>query len=87
MLCAVMRPSDGTASAGADYIAKSGTLTFASGVTNQNIQIQILNDNTVEFDESFTVVLTNATGGARLPAAGWSVIARPDTGPPPGRDV
>ena len=58
---------DGTAQAGSDYVAKSGTLTFGSGVNSQTIFIPLIHDNIVEFDETFTVVLTNATSGARLP--------------------
>ncbi len=58
---------DGTAQAGLRYIAKSGTLSFGTGVTNQTILIKLINDNIVEFDETFLVVLTNATGGAKIP--------------------
>ena len=36
--------ADGTATAGSDYQARSGTLTFAPGVTNQNISIAVVND-------------------------------------------
>ena len=57
----------GTAADGFDYIGKQGTLSFASGQTNRTINISILNDVEVEFDESLFIVLTNATGGAVLP--------------------
>ena len=36
--------SDGTATAGTDYTADTGTITFAPGVTNQNISVGILAD-------------------------------------------
>lgn len=55
---------DGTATAGSDYTAASGTLTFGQGVTSQTISIPLINDFLVEADEYFTVTLTNATGGA-----------------------
>ncbi|MCX6903470.1 MAG: hypothetical protein NTW03_08335, partial [Verrucomicrobia bacterium] len=50
-----------------DYTTTRGTITFPSGVTNATIVVPINNDFTVEFDETFSVVLTNATGGAILP--------------------
>lgn len=50
---------DGTAIAGQDYTAVSGTLTFNVGETSKTIQIPILDDATTEPDENFTVVLRN----------------------------
>ena len=55
--------SDGTAVAGTDYPATSGTLTFADGVSgNQTISIPITDDNTREVAETFTVTLSNVSG-------------------------
>jgi Calx-beta domain/Peptidase_C39 like family len=59
--------SDGTATAGSDYTATSGTLTFAPGDTSKTISVPITNDSSVEGDETFTVTLsspTNATLGS-----------------------
>lgn len=54
---------DGTAEAGTDYPATSGTLTFADGVSgNQTISIPITDDETVEVAETFTVTLSNVSG-------------------------
>lgn len=50
---------DGTATAGPDYDAASGTLIFASGSTNRFLTIRVLEDTAVELDETFQVVLTN----------------------------
>jgi hypothetical protein len=50
---------DGTAGAGTDYNAASGTLTFAPGVTTQLITISVLGDNNVEPNETFSVVLSS----------------------------
>jgi uncharacterized delta-60 repeat protein/uncharacterized repeat protein (TIGR01451 family) len=58
---------DGTATAGLDYTARQGTLTFASGQTNRSFNITIKNDLIVEDDETIVLVMTNATGGAILP--------------------
>jgi len=55
--------SDGTAVAGTDYSATSGTLTFADGVSgNQTISIPITDDGTVEPAEAFYVTLSNVSG-------------------------
>ncbi len=50
---------DGTAKAGSDYTATSGTLTIAAGQSSGTISIPILNDNVNEANESFTVQLSN----------------------------
>jgi uncharacterized delta-60 repeat protein len=52
------------ASPGSDYTPVSGILTFGSGVTNLTLTVPILNDFSVEPDEDFYIVLTNALGGA-----------------------
>ena len=55
--------SDGTAVAGTDYPATSGTLTFADGISgNQTISILITDDTTAEVAEAFTLTLSNASG-------------------------
>ncbi|HEX7333951.1 MAG TPA: SBBP repeat-containing protein [Pyrinomonadaceae bacterium] len=51
--------ANGTAIAGQDYTATSGTLTFAAGETSKTIQIPIVDDATTEQDETFTVSLSN----------------------------
>ena len=56
-------PSGGenAATAGLDYTAASGVLTFAVGETSKTITVMTLDDNRDEDDETFTVVLSNAT--------------------------
>lgn len=55
--------SDGTAVAGTDYPATSGTLTFADGASGiQEISIPIPDDSTAEVAETFTVTLSNVSG-------------------------
>jgi subtilisin family serine protease len=48
--------------AGSDYTATSGKLTFLPGTTALTVDIPILGDQSVEFDEIFTVNLTNPYG-------------------------
>ncbi|MDA9778114.1 Ig-like domain-containing protein [Rubripirellula sp.] len=57
---------DGTAIAGADYTASSGTLTFGNGVTTQTITIDITDNSVINNDKVFSVQLSNETGGASL---------------------
>ena len=54
--------SDGTASAGEDYVADTGTLTIPAGASEERIEIRILNDLQVEVVEAFTVSLTDPVG-------------------------
>ncbi|MFM6269068.1 MAG: Calx-beta domain-containing protein, partial [Dolichospermum sp.] len=53
--------ANGTATAGLDYTATNGTLTFAPGATSQVINIPILNDSFNEADETFTLTLSSPT--------------------------
>jgi Calx-beta domain-containing protein len=49
------------ARAGEDYVACSGTLTFAPGETTQTITIQILGDNVPDYDEYLTVKVSSVS--------------------------
>ena len=51
--------SDGTAHAGADYRAASGTLTFRPGETAKTISVPVLEDSHHEGHESMTLTLSN----------------------------
>ena len=53
--------SDGTAEAGSDYTAKSGTLSFAPGETSKTIEVSVTDDSLGEEDEDFKVTLSNAS--------------------------
>ena len=54
--------ADGSAEAGDDYTAASGTLSFAAGETSKTISVAIDDDSDNESDETFTVTLSNASG-------------------------
>jgi hypothetical protein len=56
--------ANGTALAGSDYTAASGTLTFSAGQTSKTITITILGDKVKEATEAFTVTLSSAVGAA-----------------------
>ena len=58
--------SDATATAGSDYTATSGTLTFAAGETTKTVSVATTDDSVDEEDETFTLTLSspaNATLG------------------------
>ncbi len=53
--------SDGTAIAGSDYVASSGSLTFTVGDTEETVSVTIIDDSLDEADsESLTLTLSNA---------------------------
>jgi VCBS repeat-containing protein len=54
---------NGTATAGNDYTAVTGTLTFAAGEVLKTITVPIVADSTVESSETFYVHLSNAVLG------------------------
>jgi len=54
---------DGTAIAGQDYIATSGTATIRAGEKKFLVAVDILNDFIAESDEIFQLIITNPTGG------------------------
>lgn len=57
----------GSAVAGEDYAATSGTLSWADGDSSaQAVVIPVLQDSVLEGDEMLTLALSNPTGGAEL---------------------
>jgi azurin len=58
--------TNGTAIAGSDYRARSGTLRFLAGETNKIVALSIMNDLVVDANETFTVGLSAPTGEATL---------------------
>ena len=56
------RTQDGTARAGGDYQAMSGTLKFAPGETRKTIAVPMYGDRVIEPNETFFVFITRARG-------------------------
>ena len=63
--------SDGTAVAGSDYEAVSGSLMFAPGETEKTISVRVIDDAEIESEESFTVRLS---GESNVSLAGASAL-------------
>jgi len=70
--------SNGTATAGVDYTAGSGTLSFASGQVVKTFTIPIINDSIDEPDETVNLTLSNPTGGASLGAQNTAILTITD---------
>lgn len=58
--------ANGTATAGSDYSAVSGTITFAAAETSKTVTVSTIDDLDVEGFEDLHVNLSGATGGATI---------------------
>jgi ELWxxDGT repeat protein len=66
--------ANGTAGAGSDYQAASGTLTFAPGETTKTIAVVIHGDRVAEPNETFVVNLSNPTDATIIDGQGAGII-------------
>lgn len=60
--------ANGTATAGLDYSATNGTLTFGSNELTKTFSVIITNDFEIETNETILLTLSNPDGGAKLGA-------------------
>lgn len=58
--------ADGTAVAGSDYAATSGTLTFLPATTAKSVVVVLIDNSLAEDDETLTLNLSNPTGGMSI---------------------
>ena len=75
--------ASGTATAGSDFNAASGVLTFAAGVTTQPIPITLIGDTAVEANETFVVNLSAPTNATLASTQGTGTITNDDGAAPP----
>lgn len=68
----------GSAVASSDFSQTSGTLTIAPGQTTGSISVSIVTDSVDEFNESFTVVLSNASGATINDGIGLAAVTDDD---------
>jgi hypothetical protein len=66
--------ADGSALAGTHYNTTSGTLTFAPGETVRSFLVSTLDDGTADPTRSFTITLSNPTGGVITNSQGTGTI-------------
>jgi Tol biopolymer transport system component len=71
--------ADGTASAGDDYHAATGTLAFSPGQTQQTISVLVKGDTVAEPDEVFEVSLSNPAGATIGDGRGVATIRNDDS--------
>jgi aryl-phospho-beta-D-glucosidase BglC (GH1 family) len=79
--------ADGTAVAGSDYTATSGTLSFAPGTTSKTVSVAIVGDATPEPDETFRLNLSGPVGGTLTRAQATATIKDDDTAPAPSVSI
>ncbi|HEX7155181.1 MAG TPA: Calx-beta domain-containing protein [Thermoanaerobaculia bacterium] len=72
----------GTATAGIDYVASSGSVTFNPGVTARTITIPTIGDALAEANETFTVTLSTPVNGTLGTATATGTILDDDAPPP-----
>ncbi len=70
--------SNGTATAGSDYTATSGTLSFAPGETSKTITVSVSGDTTAESTETFTLNLTKPSGATLADGQGLGTLVNDD---------
>lgn len=61
--------ANGTAAAGSDFTATSGTLTFAPGETSKTVSVAVIGDTAFESNETFALTLSGASANARIATA------------------
>jgi hypothetical protein len=69
---------DGTAKAGADYLSRSGVLTFAPGITSLPLAVTIYGDRVRESNERFTVRLSGPLNSSILRGTATGTIVNDD---------
>ena len=78
--------ADGTAVTPADYTATQGTLTFAAGDTTKTVPVPIIDDDGEDAGETFTLILSNATGATIVDEAGVGEISNTEPDSQTGQD-
>jgi hypothetical protein len=69
----------GTATAGTDYQAATGILTFGPGTLTRTLSVNVVGDMLVESDETFQVTLSSPAGATLGDAQGEATISDDDT--------
>ena len=73
--------ADGTATAGQDYVASTGTLTFTTGQMEHTIAVTVIDDAHDEGSEAFALRLSNAAGAELADAEATGTIVNGDPMP------
>jgi CSLREA domain-containing protein len=80
--------ANGTATAGQDYTSASGLLSWGNGISaSQTFTIPITDDSLDEPDETVSITLSNATGGATIGNPASAVLTITDNDPAPSLSI
>ncbi len=79
--------ADGTARAGSDYTATSGTLRFEPGDTARTLDVPVLDDETLEDTETFSMELSGPVGATLGDGTGSATITDDDEGKLPALSI
>ena len=60
------RATGGSALENTDFFPLTGTITIRENATSGSIPLNIVDDSTPEFDETFTISIMSVAGGARI---------------------
>jgi Bacterial Ig domain/Calx-beta domain/Lamin Tail Domain/RTX calcium-binding nonapeptide repeat (4 copies) len=75
--------ANGSATAGEDYTATSGTLTFPAGQQTRTVSVTVHGDTSVEGDEALALNLANPLNATIAAASGTGTIGNDDSAAPP----
>jgi len=75
--------NNGTATAGSDYTAATGTITFAAGETTKVVHVQVSGDTAAEGNETLTLTLSAPSGATIADGSAVGTITNDDTAPLP----
>lgn len=73
--------ANGTATAGSDYAATNGTLTFAPGETTKTVSVTVNGDTLFESNETYFVNLSNPSNATLNDSQGLGTITNDDANP------
>lgn len=73
--------SDGTATAGVDYAATTGTVNFAPGTVSIPVTVDAYGDTTYEIDEQFGIALSSPVAATISSGTGTGTVANDDALP------
>lgn len=79
--------ADGTATAGSDYVATSGTVVIPQGSTSATVTVNVTGDTTTEPDETFFLNIVSATGANVSDGQGLGTILNDDVNVVPIHDI
>lgn len=79
--------ADGTAIAGSDYVATSGTIAFAEGEDTASVSVSLVDDAITESDETFFLNLSDITGALLGDAQAVGTIVNDDVSLTPIHDI